>query len=191
MSLPHILLGLMRTPVSGYDIRKDFESTLSFFWSANLAQIYPALKKLEADGLTKSWTEPSQKGPDKRLYQQTEKGRLELARWLAEGPIVSAERRHYLAQAFFLGQVSDLVDASAFFESLRDEMRLRRERLDLRQAGEPSGDIPPPESSDEEFFQYLVFRLGQDMFETYVRWAQDSLDRIEARSRGAARTGPD
>lgn len=185
MSLPHILLGLMRSPVSGYDIRKTFESTLSFFWSANLAQIYPALKKLEADGLTRSWTEPSSKGPERRVYQQTDEGRRELARWLGAGPLVTAERRHYLAQVFFLGQVEDLVDARAFFETLRDEMMLRRDRLRaLEEAEREASDLALSEADDEAFFEHLVFQLGQDMFETYVRWAEGAVERLEARAGG-------
>lgn len=188
MSLPHILLGLMRSPVSGYDIRKAFESTLSFFWSADLAQIYPALKKLEAEELTRSWTEASSKGPDRRVYQQTEAGRRELARWLSSGPLVTAERRHYLAQVFFLDQVEDLVDSKAFFETLRDEMMLRRDRLNAQE--DPETDAPdaaPTGDADEAFFEHLVFQLGQDIFETYVRWAEDAVERLEARTQDRSR----
>ena len=54
MSLPHILLGMLREPATGYDLGKRFKQSLAHFWHADLAQIYPTLKKLEQQGFLKS-----------------------------------------------------------------------------------------------------------------------------------------
>ena len=50
MSLDHILLGLLREPATGYDLGNAFSENVRHFWSAELSQIYPALKRLEQRG---------------------------------------------------------------------------------------------------------------------------------------------
>jgi len=80
MSLDHILLGLLREPASGYDLKDAFNETVAHFWSAELSQIYPTLKRLEERGLLRSRREPSPKGPDRRVYRLTGEGREELRR---------------------------------------------------------------------------------------------------------------
>ena len=37
MSLKHIMLGMLREPHSGYDIKKQFEKSLKNFWRAELS----------------------------------------------------------------------------------------------------------------------------------------------------------
>ena len=45
------LLGLLSIePMSGYDIRQNFQESLNFFWNESYGQIYPALKRLLARG---------------------------------------------------------------------------------------------------------------------------------------------
>ena len=111
MSLRHILLGLLAEPRSGYDLKKEFNGSLRHFWAANLSQIYPLLGRMEEEGLLRSRTADPGKGPRRRLYTRTEQGTGELIEWLSEGPHVSHERRHYLAQVFFLSAFSDPHDA--------------------------------------------------------------------------------
>lgn len=51
-TLKYAILGLlMRSPVTGYDIAKEFGDGLGCFWSAKHSQIYPELKRLTDDGL--------------------------------------------------------------------------------------------------------------------------------------------
>ena len=66
LSLPHILLGLLREPASGYDLKAEFEKMIRHYWSAELSQIYPTLKRMEGQGWLASATEPSDRGPDRR-----------------------------------------------------------------------------------------------------------------------------
>ena len=45
--LSYIILGLLKTePLSGYDLKKKFESEVGEFWQANTGQIYPSLRVL-------------------------------------------------------------------------------------------------------------------------------------------------
>ena len=74
MSLEHILLGMLRSSRSGYDLRHEFEYGAKHFWSAELSQIYPTLKRMESRGWLESRLEPSPKGPDRRVYERTKAG---------------------------------------------------------------------------------------------------------------------
>ena len=75
MTLDHILLGLLREPQSGYELKAAFDLSLNYFWPAELSQIYRNLKRLEADGAVTSRSAPSEKGPERRVYSLTPAGR--------------------------------------------------------------------------------------------------------------------
>lgn len=46
MNLPHILLGMLPEPRSGYDLKQEFSHSLQHFWHARRSQIYPTPKRL-------------------------------------------------------------------------------------------------------------------------------------------------
>ena len=54
MSLELILLSLLDQPASGYDLKREFEAGAATFWPAQLSQVYPTLKRLEARSLSAS-----------------------------------------------------------------------------------------------------------------------------------------
>ena len=83
MSLRVALLGLLADvgPASGYDLAKHFEKSTNYVWSAKHSQIYPELRKMEADGVVGA-SEEGARG--KRMYEITADGRHELRRWLLE-----------------------------------------------------------------------------------------------------------
>ena len=61
-TLKYAILGLLnQKEMTGYDLMKQFESTLCEFWSAKHSQIYPELKKLTEEGSVAYKTEPSDK----------------------------------------------------------------------------------------------------------------------------------
>ena len=122
MSLDHILLGMLRTPASGYDVKRGFSEGTRHFWSAELSQIYPALKKLEERGWLASRLQPPAKGPPRRVYHRTAEGLAELIRWLSSGPRMGTERFAYLAQLCFMHEIDDLEATSDFMLELRSRL---------------------------------------------------------------------
>ena len=47
-----VVLGLLADgPRSGYDIKAIVDRSTRFFWAASYGQIYPELRRLEAEGL--------------------------------------------------------------------------------------------------------------------------------------------
>ena len=70
---------------TGYEIRRlCTDGECSYFIEASFGSIYPALAKLEDDGLVTSRIEPQDGKPAKKIYSITEAGRQAFANQLAE-----------------------------------------------------------------------------------------------------------
>lgn len=188
MSLDHILLGLLREPASGYDLKRQFQATVANFWPARLSQIYPTLKRLERKGHLRSRREPSEKGPPRRVYSLTRSGRSELRRWLRRGPQRGTERFGYLGQLAFLDELHDPAATEAFVCTLRGQMAewLERLRAIEREIEQKCGAW---EEVDEEMFHgWIALRAGIHTVEARVRWLDETLERLRARRAKRGRT---
>lgn len=182
MSLDHILLGILREPSAGYDIKRQFQDVFNHFWSADLAQIYRSLQRLEKHGLLESRMEPSDRGPDRKVYRRTAAGTRQLREWLAGGPVFGTEKFSYLAQVFFLPEADpDLRER--FFVELREELRARLAVLEAIEAGwkQDCGRDFPDGIDDNGFYAYLTLDMGIRKTRALVEWADDSLLRVRAR----------
>ena len=182
MSLRHILLGMLAEPHSGYDLKKQFNQSLRNFWNAELSQIYPQLQKLEHEGLLTSRQIASSSGPPRRVYKRSGKGRRELLKWLAAGPVVGEERLSYLAQVYFLGELGDTADALAFMQDLRAHMATWLESLRQVETQWRSEDSRYPDQlPDAEFYPQLTLSLGLKKVAANLEWCDECIARLTAR----------
>lgn len=187
MSLDHILLGMLDTPASGYDIKRGFSEGSRHFWSAELSQIYPALKKLEERGWLESRLEPPARGPRRRVYHRTDEGRAELIRWLTAGPQMGTQRFAYVAQLCFMHELDDLEATSDFMLELRSrlgEFLALLQQAELELAGADGAHVDT--LSGEDFHVYLAVRMGVRSLRSRVDWCDEVLERIERRRRPRA-----
>lgn len=108
MSLRHAILGFLSLrPLSGYDLKRAFDTSVRHFWTADQAAIYRTLTELERDGLVTHERIAQVARPDRKLHQLTDAGRAEFAGWL-RAPTPSAPRREpLLVKLFFAGPLSD------------------------------------------------------------------------------------
>lgn len=173
MSLDHILLGMLRSPASGYDLKAAFSEGARHYWSAELSQIYPALKRLEKAGLLSSETEPSPKGPDRKVYRRTRKGRQELLKWLKSGPVMGTQRFAYLAQLDHLDELNDLDATIDFLLQLRAQLVQFRSLLE---ATEGELLLAGDDLTDEQFHDYLCLRMGVTAMQSRVAWCDESVE---------------
>lgn len=74
-----LLLLLSERPMFGYEIIRELEKRFSGFWKPKPGTIYPALEKLEQEGLLTSRVEFREEGPDRIHYALTQKGQTELS----------------------------------------------------------------------------------------------------------------
>jgi PadR family transcriptional regulator AphA len=176
MSLKHILLGMLESPASGYDLKKEFEYRLNNYWNAELAQIYPTLSKLEREGLISSSILPSSKGPNRKVYKRLKAGKKELVLWLKQGPIIPKSRIDYAAQMTFL-------QALPYKERLNFIQQLSRDtnkQLSMLQQFEQLYPLPGSEQKSEQFstikekeayiLQVLVIHHGLLRLQALVDW---------------------
>jgi len=187
MSLPYILLGMLDQPASGYDLKRDFEQRLRHYWSADLAQIYPTLKRMESNGLLSSHCEPSTQGPPRKIYQRTTDGDQALKEWLTDGPEVHTDRLSWLAQVGFLTALQKQ-EQRAFLLKMRDEFIVHREELIAIEKHWKSDDPRFPDNlAGKDFFAHCTLRLGVMKYTTIVEWCDECLERLDRQSHQAVR----
>ena len=176
------MLGLAESACSGYDVRKQFDSSLRNFWRAELSQIYPALQKLEANGLLGSDEAESTQGPKRKVYRRTASGGEELRRWLQAGPVVDSEKIAWLAQVYFLYEL-DFDARITFMQKLRQYLDERLERLRAIEAGWSAADPRYPDDlPDDDFFPQLTLDCGLRRVAATLDWCDASIARLQARN---------
>ena len=93
MSLRHALLALLTVePMTGYDLSKAFQASVSHVWHAPDSQIYPELRRMEADGLLVGTEVPWGPRGKKREYHVTAAGLDAFRAWMNEPLSYTRER---------------------------------------------------------------------------------------------------
>ena len=195
MSLDRILLGLLREPATGYELKGHFDRGINFFWTADQSQIYRTLKKLAKDDLIRVRELPPEKGPQRQCYKLTAKGRRELRRWLLKEPSIGESRFSYLAQLYFLNELDDLQETLEYMRNLKPEMQRRLDALrQLERRDAEQFEHYPDDLADAGLHRYMTRRLGLKNTQARVDWCDECIaiieSRILARSNGAAKQTP-
>jgi PadR family transcriptional regulator AphA len=103
MSLKHALLAILTADsMSGYDLIKYFDGSVTFVWSAPHSQIYPELRRLDSEGLVEVEEVARGKKGTKRIYSINEEGIEEFRRWVNELLPLQPERDPYRLKAAFM-----------------------------------------------------------------------------------------
>lgn len=79
--LPALVLAVLnKQPLHGYGIAREVKLLSDNALILKEAALYPALRVLEQDGLVEGQWQPQEKGPDRKVYTLTDKGRQEAHR---------------------------------------------------------------------------------------------------------------
>ncbi|MGB0036368.1 MAG: PadR family transcriptional regulator [Candidatus Acidiferrales bacterium] len=182
MSLENILLGLLRTPASGYDLKNVFDERIHYFWSAELSQIYPTLDRMEKRGLLRSRRAPAKRGAGRRIYQTTPAGHRVLREWLECGIEFSDDRITYLAKLYVMDELKDAEKTRRYLSDLRETFARNVAALEGIERRWQAEDPDCPDSlSNEEFHVLLALRNGICMTSARVKWCDESIRRVQAR----------
>src|SRR5690606_29151895 len=140
-TLEYALIGLIRQfPRSGYELRKVFVETAMAGYSGSPGAIYPALRRLEADGLIEGTERPGGPGRPRREFRLTRAGEEVLQAWLAQ-PVTRDDvalrldelmlRFAFLGYADSPGRTLDfLASLEAHLDAFLDELREQLEAID-------------------------------------------------------------
>ncbi|MDQ0754783.1 PadR family transcriptional regulator [Arthrobacter sp. B3I4] len=83
MSLRYALLALLRVgPLSGYELQKQFSASVGHVWHAPDSQIYPELRKMEAENLIEGEEQPRGQRATRRVYHVTADGDAAFLAWM-------------------------------------------------------------------------------------------------------------
>jgi DNA-binding PadR family transcriptional regulator len=172
MALEHaILVSLSEQAGSGLDLTRRFDRSIGFFWTATHQQIYRVLARMEGEGWVRSTPVAQQGRPDKKVYDVTPPGRLELERWLAE-PLGREQHRSDLAVKLRAASYGDRGPLLEEVAALRVEHATRLalfEQLEARDYPEPT------DLAGADLDQYLVLRGGIRMEQFWVDWLGEYL----------------
>lgn len=190
------ILGLLNwKPMSGYDIKKLVEMSLSHFWSESYGNLFPTLNALVEEGLATRRVDPDSGGRRRREYAITPKGRRAYEKWLRE-PADPVQTRNELQLKFFLTSRGSVDDSIRLLEEYRVQQKqlyteFRSSEAVLAQAvrddempdevapllGETSG------RSNELLIFYLTLRHGILAIEARMAWITEALRALRSRRR--------
>ena len=123
MPLEHAILAFIEfEPMSGYDLKKLFDQSVTHFWSATQSHIYKSLEGLEKKGWAQAQIIQGEGKPNRKQYQITDEGRAELRRWLVTPLPMESVRQANLIQIFF-SHFSSNEEIAALFETRMEQLR--------------------------------------------------------------------
>jgi len=113
MDVKTVCLGMLTDgAASGYDLKKQFESSFGHFFAAGYGSIYPALSALAEQGFVKCAHVPQEGKPDRKVYSITSDGRKFLLNALEDKSPCHKVRSEFLAMMCFAHLMkADNVDA--------------------------------------------------------------------------------
>ncbi|MCA9995856.1 MAG: PadR family transcriptional regulator [Anaerolineales bacterium] len=179
MSLKHTILGFLSfRSLSGYDLKKAFDQSVSHFWPADQSQIYRTLKQLDKEGLITKQVIPRQDQLDIKVYEITETGRQALNQWLSTPLPPTGPREPFFFLLYFAFMLQD--DQVGYL--LQTEI----DQLDgmLREYETIYQTVSSRDIAEEEkrpfFYTMLTLEFGIRGNLWYRNWLQSVKDRIEA-----------
>jgi DNA-binding PadR family transcriptional regulator len=173
MALEHALLvSLSERSASGLELTRRFDNSIGHFWTATHQQIYRVLGRMERDGWVRSEVVPQQGRPDKKVYDVTDPGRLELERWLA-APTANDPIRSELMVKF---RGASYGNRAVLLDQARAQLDEHTKRLSLYEFME-GRDYPNPSAlTGQDLDIYLVLRGGVRMEQFWIDWLTEYLE---------------
>lgn len=177
MSLKHALLGFLNYgPHTGYELKKVFDVSVAHFWSAELSQIYPALKALESEGLVEMRVEVQADRPNRKVYSITDDGRRELIDWLGTPAETDQVREPFLVKMFFAaagGKEHVLEVLRSRADDLRFRLEQYRHGLALAEQYSEAAKL-----SQEALFWRLTIEYGVTHTEANLKFVEDAIEML-------------
>ena len=125
--LKYVILGtIIKSPLTGYDIRKYIELGVGMFYKASSGSIYPWLNKLEKEGLV-SCEERMEGKRVKKWYSIREEGKKEFFEWLATADM-AMDLEMEMVKIYFYDSLPD-EKASQHIQEHKERLIAYREQL--------------------------------------------------------------
>lgn len=180
-TLRYAVLGLLnRQSMTGYELTREFNSSLKEFWSARHSQIYPELKSLANERLVTFEVETGGTALEKKRYSITAEGRRAFLAWeRASHKPKPTPKDEFRLQLFF----SDCLKPAERLGLIDEQLEHHQGRLDHLQNNKAEltagRDI---DADDAAFSDYLVLLGAIEREEATCRWLKTCRELQQKRS---------
>lgn len=190
MSLRHALLALVSGgPLTGYDAVKHFHSSVGHLWHAPDSQIYPELRRMQAEGLLEATEVPwGTKSATKTQYSLTDAGRTALEKWQGT-PLTYAPERdqsHLLAAYFEFGShesaAQRLQEHIEFFTTAKESAQAQAQAIRDRSSATLQRRFSNTDSHDWEriaAFKLFAYEGKISSAQAEIDWARHGLELLQ------------
>jgi PadR family transcriptional regulator, regulatory protein AphA len=162
----HAVMALLSlAPMSGYQLARAADRSISRFWPISKPQVYSELRRLEAEGLVSGNHVAQDKLPDKRVFELTPDGERALDRWLSAPELDASRFRVPFLVKTLVGhriegqEMSDLL--------LRYAAAAEAEQRALEQLAALLEDTP------DAFYARATVLFGQRVSAAIAAWARE------------------
>lgn len=173
-----VLIGLIAArPMSGYDLKRFFASTPASVYQPSSGALYPALRRLERDGLLQQTPQPAEPGHSRHrqrhVYQVTEQGRAVHRAWISQ-PVdpatVAQDLGVHLMRFVMMERQVPRADVLTFLSSLQAALSELVASIERYAAGiEPVGQHGP-----------LALEHGTAVYRTSLDWTGKAIATLSA-----------
>lgn len=168
-----ILVCLTDKPMSGYDLAKNFDASIGFFWRASHQQIYRELGKLRDKGMVES-QEISQSGkPNRIVHTITKAGKEALNEWSKKPNRMPSVKDELLAKFYALEHME--------LDALKDQLTVRidQHRTKLSQFYKiKERHYDGKKLSRNQTGKLFVLEMGIEDEQTRVKNLQDLMEKL-------------
>jgi PadR family transcriptional regulator AphA len=170
----HAILGLLALrPWTTYELAKQVQRSLGWFWPRAERKLYDEPKRLVAAGLATSEHEMTGKRP-RTMYSITDEGRAALRAWLDEPAGAPSLEFEGMIKVFFADGGS-LEQMRATLTSIAENAEARLTELEAKVAENTAGDVAFPQRLP---INTIGLRFMIDHERVTATWARWSLDQI-------------
>jgi PadR family transcriptional regulator AphA len=174
-STSYAILGLLALrPWTTYELAKQVQRSLGWFWPRAERKLYDEPKRLVAAGLATSTSEMTGARP-RTTYAITDDGRAALRDWLGEPAAPPTLEFEAMIKVFFADSGS-LDQLRATLASIAETADARLVELDAKADENRSGDVAFPERLP---INTIAMRLMIDHERANATWARWALDQIK------------
>jgi PadR family transcriptional regulator, regulatory protein AphA len=175
----HAILGLLSLrPWSTYELAKQMQRSLDWFWPRAERKLYEEPKRLVAAGLAKSTREMTGSRP-RTVYAVTARGRRAMRQWLDLPPEPPTLEFEGMVKVFF-ADGGTLEQLRTTLRSIADTADARVVELEGKVAENASGNVPFPERLPLNTVGLRFYLDHERLIGAWARWALDQI--VEWRS---------
>jgi DNA-binding PadR family transcriptional regulator len=185
MSLDAAILGFLgEKPRSGYDLKtRCFDSGVRELWSADQAQIYRTLDRLQSAKLVSVSRKRQTGRPDRKVYALTELGRQTLSAWIESALPLAPPRDPFLLQLYFSADSGD----ESVVGRLQARRSLHARRLEALRSDAHAAIEDQSASARQAALRDAAFAGAIAAERAAIDWIDDCIGEIRAGGLPAAR----